>query len=88
MAVLGVFVGVRRTSDVIPHLTRSHGEHHTLEKRKRERERNASDMFKKRKKSPQVDDAVPHRGSASTFPGNVRHVDLPSFTTHSLSSAI
>lgn len=38
LSILGVFVGVGRTSDVIPHLTRCHRKNYTLTQSEGERE--------------------------------------------------
>lgn len=38
LSILGIFVGVRWTSDMIPHLTRCHCKDYTLSELKREKE--------------------------------------------------
>lgn len=37
LSILGIFVGIRWTSDVIPHLTRRHCKDHTLSQSERDR---------------------------------------------------
>ena len=43
LSILGVFVGIGRTSDVIPHLTGCHCKNYTLSQKEREGQRQAGE---------------------------------------------